>query len=1170
MSKVIFKMTFKHPNLKDTKSKNVSHVGYIATRAGVDKTLTESDLKRELEKGIEDFSSDDETYVKYINERPKSHGLFGQDGIEDPKDVQDEVSNVNSYVWRAIISLKEEDAKNLGYTNKDKWQDMLRKNVPDMANEMGIKVSNLRWVAAVHMEKGHPHAHVMFWEKSPEITMGAVKPKVLDNIRKMYTDDIFEDQRLELLNEKNVMRDLLRDLAKDDISSATRLIKEVKEAGQEIKTFLGVTDIPGVNPRLYTEEEKIIAEKIKNLSEMLPGKGRVSLKFMPENIKEEVRNIADYLLQQPEFSASLEKNLKAVEELTKMYTGKDEDIQKARDNAYRDIRDRLCQIILKGAAESQRNNVFYVDPELSQKAVDFIKNLNSQINLMPEQKKVLSEISIALIRTGHTDEKIHKCLSDFIERENMNYPKESIDDLVKQARESRTSGQDMNNLSSKKKIDYYLSVLKLSGYKEDEAFKIINETIKKDSQELDNKLKQLKEEGYLKNVKGEYKLTNKGVEEFLKVKELDKVEKEILKRLEKGEGTFKELLDNKDVFSNLRDKDPEEFKLGKYDTKVRELFGENNILTFKNLEDKIYEKYTDKEFNTDTNKADTEIEVLEKRIEKLTLNGYIKFEKETGTYSFTDEIKKYFHYDKEKEIYTYTDEAMEKLGIKGMEFTRYDANVTMAYIDKAEGGILTEDELRNTLHKEIVNQTAQRYYERFIEILESKQSKDYIKINESGEITSTEEGQVLGRKLNQLNKYFYECKGNLTDEKLKNICIREFGNEAEKHFNLILNNIRKLADNGHINIDDKTGIYRINPITNDTNKLLYQIYKEGGSINKNSLKEVLEKNYLNKEAENQLKYLIKRLDNLKSEGYLKGKDKEYIITEKGIEKRKDLLVQQRELLRGKIEYLKRLGFLEKTDIGYKVTEKYYQYMKDVAVSKEKKVQRVSDIISKDIAAVIDRTQDKVDIGKIERNNGRSAMGTYINGEYNDVKDDYDSMRSYCNVPDTLSKQLSNLSTTLIVSGLSLEQIKEILQQWNIKTNSNIDPEKINDIVDKANEIIKENNIWGRTTIISSKDWKEMFDTLDINEEYIPSWIYKGENWQNLSGSVGIASLVNDIWKATWSQLERQRMQTEFQAEMMKKQLTKQQAANQSKAAIKEQVRKSKDRSSLYRDEEFEL
>ena len=210
VSNVIFKMSFKHPNLKDTSSKNVCHVNYIATRSGVDKTLTESDLQKELEKGVENLPSDDRIYLKYINERPRSHGLFSQNSVEDPGEVQKEIANVESYVWRGIVSLKEEDAKDLGYLSKDKWQDMLRKAMPDAATKMDIEFTNLRWVGAIHMEKGHPHAHVMVWEKKATKLVGIINNKNLNEIRKILTDEIFQDERFQLMNEKNTMRDLIK------------------------------------------------------------------------------------------------------------------------------------------------------------------------------------------------------------------------------------------------------------------------------------------------------------------------------------------------------------------------------------------------------------------------------------------------------------------------------------------------------------------------------------------------------------------------------------------------------------------------------------------------------------------------------------------------------------------------------------------------------------------------------------------------------------------------------------------------------------------------------------------------------------------------------------------------------------------------------------------------
>lgn len=1172
MSRVIFKMSFKHPNFKDTISKNISHVEYIATRPGTDKTITEADLKRELEKGIEIISSDDETYMQYIDKRPNSHGLFGQEGVEDPKEIQEEISNANSFVWRGIVSLKEDDAKNLGYLKKEQWQDMLRKKIPDMASEMGIPITNLKWVGAVHMEKGHPHAHIMLWEKEPQRTIGVISNKNLENIRKMFTDEIFEEERIQIMNDRNLMRELINDLVKGDVSKATGLLKEVRNTGQELKTFIDTMNREGVAPKLYSEEEQKIAEMVKNLSDKLPGKGRVALKFMPEDIKEEVRAIADYLLEQPEMSASLEKNLKAMEELTKMYTGKEDAIEKARDNAYKDMRDRTCQIILKGAVESQRDNIFYVDKELSSNAVDFIKNMNCQINLIPEQTRVLTQIAVALGRIGYNDETIFNILKDFKEKESIYYPEDNIKNLIKDIRKDELNKQDINSLSSSKKVDYYLSTLKLAGITEKEAFANVKQIIRNDSHELEKQLNELKKDGIFKNEGECYKLTNKGIEEILKVKDLSKAEKEIMRVFETdGEEiknvSFQELIDNKDIFGNLYDKDPEEFKISKFDTKIRKEFGEENNITINNLQGNIYGKYTDDELNINVEKAEQEFDILKNRIEKLTLNGYVEFNKQTGIYSFTEEAITYFDLNEKDDTYLLSKEAIQKFNIpEEMQFTLYDANMTLSYIDNTENQILTTNQLKKTLNDEITNQTAENYYFKFTELINPgliEKTKKYISIDKEGNLSNTEEGKLLGIELNKINKYFKDTKEPLTDKNLKKICT------TDQEYQNVSSQILKQIEKGHIKKDEITGAYEIEPTIKDINNLLYQIYKEGGSINKNDLKDILHKNIPNYDAEKQFKYLTWRLDNLKEQGYLKGKDKEYQITESGIEKRIDILVPERRLLKNTLSYLDRLGLIKQSDEGYQITQNYYKYMKDLALAKEGKGTRDSNYISNDVYNLVDRTQDKIDIGKLERSNERITTGKYINNEYKDINTKYEDIRTACNIQDTISKTIKNLSTTLLISGIDIKETKELLNEWNTRTNQNIGTEKIDIIIEQAHKEVSDNNLWNKTTIISTKEWKEMFISLGVDECNMPKWIYKGENWQSFNHNMGL-SIINDIWKSAWQEFERQRMQSEAQAEMMKKQLNKQQSANQSKEAIKEQIRKSKDKGSLYRDDELEM
>lgn len=1176
MSRVIFKMTFQHPNLKQTVGKNMGHIDYIATRPGADKSITEKDLQKELSKGSVDLPSDDSSYIQYIDQRPRSHGLFGQDGIENPEDIKNEISNVKSFVWRGIISLKEEDAIDLGYIKKDQWQDMLRKKMPDIANEMGIPISNLRWVGAVHMEKGHPHAHVVIWENEPKKPYGILSSKSLDRIRKTLTDEIFEEERFQLLNDKNVMRELINDLAKGDMSKATILVKEVRATELELKAFATEMNQEGVSPKLYSEEETYLANRIASLSQMLPGKGRANLAFMPEDVKTEVRGIADFLLQQPMMSASLEKNLRAVEELTRMYTGKEDAIQKARDNAYNEMRDRIGQVVLKGAVESLRENVLFVDHELSQKAISFISNLNNAVDLIPEQTKVMNQIGFALLRTGFSNDQAVDLLKSFSDKEGLHITDHNIKNVVDTIRNELLGNEDVNVLSSSKVVDRYLSSLKIAGFSEADAFSRVRELIDSDSLVIKGMFDSLVEHNLFSNADGIYKLTDDGVKEVLKIKELDSAEKEILKALEGSisrEGylpvDLQELIGNKNIFSSLRDKDPEEFNLGKFDAKIRSEFGEFNSLSMRDLEDRIYEKYTNDNLETNDEKAEQEFESLKYRIEKLALNGYVSLDKESGIYSFTDESNSYFKYDPEDDSFKYTDSAIELLGIsKQMEFSKYDASVTLRYIDQSDGGILSADDLDIMLHKEIVNKNANAYYDAFSSLLGNEHKEllsRYIVLDDDGIIRSTQEGKWLGIGINQVENFIKDA-GDLKIDLLSS-------NGGDP---VTLNKLLKTKDMFNQYVKDGVFVkapdssefgFVLNPVYKDINSFLYQIYKNGGEIARESLRDILDKNVPNVEAEKQFKYLSWRLENLKVQGFLVGEDKKYSFSEKGLEKRADILVPQRVWLKKYLKYLNRLGLVSFDGSKSSITDKYFKFMKSVGEAKESGVTRESSLLRNDLFKLLDRTQDSVDIGKIERSNMRIVNGKFLNNEYSDLKTSYSDVRTMCGVNDSFSKVVNNLSTTLLISGVGIDDTKAIIQSWNLKGNNN-DPIAVNEIIDKAHKAVADNNLWGNTTIISKSDWKEMFELLGVPEKNMPKWIYKGENWQSFHKNMGV-SIINDLWKSTWKQLERQRMQTQAQAEHMKKQLFKQQSANQSVEAMKEQARKNKS-NSLYRDDELEM
>lgn len=138
-SPLIVKMRFKTPTATNQKL-NRNYATYIATRPGTVMNNTKSVL--------DEFSPETAAgHVKYASERPGSHGLFGksQDEIISLTTIQNELSKHKGIVWQYIISLRGDDAANLGFEKKEIGK--------DSCVLQPIK-SLKRWASIVAMENG--------------------------------------------------------------------------------------------------------------------------------------------------------------------------------------------------------------------------------------------------------------------------------------------------------------------------------------------------------------------------------------------------------------------------------------------------------------------------------------------------------------------------------------------------------------------------------------------------------------------------------------------------------------------------------------------------------------------------------------------------------------------------------------------------------------------------------------------------------------------------------------------------------------------------------------------------------------------------------------------------------------------------------------------------------
>ena len=189
MAKLITKFRY----LKPTKKRKAGgYATYIATREGVEKLPQEQ-----------------KTYADYIATRPRSQGLFTDAGKEiNLRQLSRELNSYQGNLWTVIISLSREDAERLGFATSTRWRDFLRSERSEIAEQLHIPQGNLRWYAAFHNEKHHPHVHLMVWSEDEK--EGYLSEKGIEKLRASFAKSIFAQDWCNTYDRYTEVRNTLR------------------------------------------------------------------------------------------------------------------------------------------------------------------------------------------------------------------------------------------------------------------------------------------------------------------------------------------------------------------------------------------------------------------------------------------------------------------------------------------------------------------------------------------------------------------------------------------------------------------------------------------------------------------------------------------------------------------------------------------------------------------------------------------------------------------------------------------------------------------------------------------------------------------------------------------------------------------------------------------------
>ena len=317
MAKLITKFRYLKPSRK---RKAGGYATYIATREGVEKLPQEQ-----------------KTYADYIATRPRSQGLFSDEGVEiNLRQLSRELNLYQGNLWTVIIYLSREDAERLDFDTAARWRDFLRSERSEIAEQFHIPQGNLRWYAAFHNEKHHPHVHLMVWSEDEK--EGYLSEKGIEKLRSSFAKSIFAQDWCNIYDSYTEARNTLRQESRERMREIVESINAgtyenqtienlLLQLARQLSTTTGKKQYGYLKPELKHHVDAIVEEfakdpRIAELYDLWYEQKESGIRFyqdeMPERVpltdNPEFRTIKNMILQEAEKIAFVDLPDRGVEE----------------------------------------------------------------------------------------------------------------------------------------------------------------------------------------------------------------------------------------------------------------------------------------------------------------------------------------------------------------------------------------------------------------------------------------------------------------------------------------------------------------------------------------------------------------------------------------------------------------------------------------------------------------------------------------------------------------------------------------------------------------------------------------------------------------------------------------------------------------------------------------
>lgn len=373
ISGLVYKQRHKDPNYKSTASKNYAHVRYIATRPRVAKN-----------EGM-------------------NHGLFGKlttgqiTEFKDWKDVARLVyqnSKKHITMYRSVVSFSEATAVELLLNKQKDWQNYIENHIMTIAEKNDIKREHLQWACALHQEKNHPHIHVVFWDTSVQAKKPFTDSAIPNIIRKQMIKDTFAEKIRAFGAKKDIAVTDLRKISGELVDDFERHIRRLEQSSYK-RLRCEYDEVKELENSFDFADDLInqTANKVFKIKSALPPKGRIAYQLLPPEIKKQVDELVQYILQSnPAIKKTLDDYVESKMQMALLYGSSNEYVLKMNGKftaeAEKIIANRILGMVktlnrldneIKSADYLQSRRSYYSEQMLCE-ILDMLSQLTDQNN----------------------------------------------------------------------------------------------------------------------------------------------------------------------------------------------------------------------------------------------------------------------------------------------------------------------------------------------------------------------------------------------------------------------------------------------------------------------------------------------------------------------------------------------------------------------------------------------------------------------------------------------------------------------------------------------------------------------------------------------------------------------------------------------------------------------